>query len=51
MLMNGLEAASSAFEAGYEGPSQSSREDKTLLRPTPNAGYQGAAVHQAGRRM
>jgi len=44
MLVEGLDAASAAFEVGYESTSQFNRGVQTLLRPAPHAGHQNASA-------
>jgi AraC-like DNA-binding protein len=42
MLLNGLDAASAAFEVGYESASQS--RIQSLLRPTAHAGHSDSSL-------
>src|SRR5258706_11670126 len=47
MLTGELDAASAAFEVGYESPSQFNREYPAILWPAPNSRYQGRARRQS----
>jgi AraC-like DNA-binding protein len=43
MLMDGVDAASAAFEVGYESASQFNREIQPVLRPATDAGHSESA--------
>jgi transcriptional regulator GlxA family with amidase domain len=53
MLAEGIDAASAAFEVGYESASQFNREHKRFLRSTADAGHQSASAHRLrnGQRL
>ena len=52
MLVEGIDAASAAFEVGYESASQFNRE-QALLRATADARYQSASARRLrnGQRL
>src|SRR6267378_2183565 len=47
MLAGDLDAASAAFQVGYESPSQFNRRVQAILWPAPNSRYQGRARRQS----
>jgi AraC-like DNA-binding protein len=47
ILTGGLDAASAAFEVGYESPSQFNREYRRFFGRPPNSRYQGPARRQS----
>jgi len=50
MLAGDLDAASAAFQVGYESPSQFNRRVPAILWPAPNSRYQGRARRQSRAR-